>query len=67
MTSKEVQALLNEFPETPKWIVVRDKKKLTLQEARDTMLLRREAFPDTIPTASSDERFFELSEDVFAF
>lgn len=38
MTEQDIIALKNEFPETPKWILTRD---WSLDEARDTMQLRR--------------------------
>jgi hypothetical protein len=44
MTKQELETLLAEFPEAPRWIAER-----SLDEARELMRLRRRAFPGTDP------------------
>jgi len=48
MTNAEKKQLLQQFPETPRWVLERD---WSLAEAIDTMQLRREAFPATTPSS----------------
>jgi hypothetical protein len=47
MTHDELVKLKAEYPEAPMWLAAR---RLTLEQAREVMRLRRKASPKTAPT-----------------